>query len=164
MELYWFTLGFPLSWKQRMLSSNMMAVLCWLLYRCHQIVLDKSTEAESNKEDTEAIPFILAIVWTWGDIWVGMHSKAAKLKSTDLVAPWKLCISKHSVVLLHIKSVPRGSWSSHWRAPHSSGGLNPKHQFLNSKGKPAGPSGGQGPTNRGEGQVQPIGNLWKNKR
>jgi hypothetical protein len=56
------TLGFPLSWKSRILSTNMMVVQCWLLYRCHQIVLHKSTEAESNSEDTEAVPFILAIV------------------------------------------------------------------------------------------------------
>jgi hypothetical protein len=56
------TLGFPLSWKSRILSSNMMTVQCWLLYRCHHIVLDKSTEAESNNEDTGAVPFILAIV------------------------------------------------------------------------------------------------------
>jgi hypothetical protein len=56
------TLGFPLSWTSKLLSFNLMLIQCWLLYRCHEIVVHQEEETGPENEEEKSGPSILVIV------------------------------------------------------------------------------------------------------
>jgi hypothetical protein len=56
------TLGFPMSWSQRLVSFNLMLLQCWLVHHCHETVFHEPSRELPAKNVTAPGPSIFMIV------------------------------------------------------------------------------------------------------